>query len=190
MSEAVDNSLGHAIQSIRLAGHQPGLRHSSTHFAAPVIAPVCFSFTLEALRKALAATPADQLALAGLQLPLTTLKPHYEALSAEELQEQRDDSQRQVASLQQQVEAARTREEKLARKKKLQQEITTQEQALADYDRLQSLLNEAPARTEKLAVLAEQLQQLDAQLANSHRCNVRAWRWNKKRCGCRDWAGD
>lgn len=131
------------------------------------LAPEAFKLDPVRLRDTLAASPADKLALPGLVLSLDTLNPQLKQLTAAELDEQLADGNRQLASLQQQLEVAQSFEQAQQRKHELEQARRQCEQDLADYDRLQVFLQQAPERQAQLQQLAEQLEEVGRELADS-----------------------
>ncbi len=143
---------------------------------AMVLAADAFALDASALRSALQSTSSERLKLAGLDVSLNELSPQHQQLTPAELDEQITDTERQLAGLAQQLEAAHSLQQTRERKAALAKECRAREQDLADYDQLQTLIQREPERQQEQHRLSAELETVVHQLAtaNEHSDQVQA----------------
>ncbi|WP_022947054.1 hypothetical protein [Methylohalobius crimeensis] len=131
------------------------------------LAPETFSLDIEPLRQMLAQSDRNRLQLPGLSLTLASLSPQHRQLTEAELDEQLTDTRQQLQALAEQLQAAERLADAQHKKHQLEQEKRQREQDLADYDRLQQLLDEAPERRNRQTQLQQQLDEVEQALKQS-----------------------
>lgn len=138
---------------------------------AMILSPDAYRLDLTTLQQTLAQTHETKLALAGLELNLETLSPQHQQRSEAELRDELADTQRELANLKQQLEAAQSLAKQHALKQQLKNDIQQLKHELNDYDRLQELSAQEPERLEELAAVRDQLDQIRYKLDNSQQHN-------------------
>ncbi|MDM5064990.1 hypothetical protein OB934_19600 [Aeromonas salmonicida] len=128
------------------------------------LGPQSFDLDVSRLQKQLAQSPADALELAGLRVSLAGLSPQFQQMSEVELDERIRDTEREIASLLEQLQVAEKWDEAEAYKQQLEQDKKQLEQELAEFDTWQKLLAQSDERTAQIAVLNADLDLLKAQL--------------------------
>ena len=131
------------------------------------LGPADFQLDARQLEAALDCRADGGLGLPGLQLQLDSLPPQHRQLSEAELNEQLADTHRELEDLAAQLEVAEQMEQARRNKEALEQELRQLEGELADYDRLQELKQQAPARQQQLQALRKKLDELEQALAHS-----------------------
>lgn len=131
------------------------------------LAPAFFTLDKQVLQQALDQAGVDQLQLPGLSVTLASLLPLHEQLTANELEEQLNDSRQQLQALAEQLEIARQLSQAQQEKQLLEQDKRLREKDLADYDQWQLLLTAAPERQVQQRLLSQQLDEVEHELANA-----------------------
>ncbi|WP_206060374.1 hypothetical protein [Nitrincola alkalilacustris] len=131
---------------------------------AMVLSSEHFRVDLTELKRVLATATADRVELGGLSLSVARLQPGHKQLTEAALDEQIADTERELIGLEAQLAAAQSMEATRHRKQSLENEVQEAQQALADYDRLQSLLESAPERELAFQARTQELHQLNDEL--------------------------
>ena len=137
------------------------------------LGPGSFDLDLAQLKQKLAQCPAETLALSGLQADVSGLAPQFQQMSEAELDEQIQDTDKEITSLIEQLHTAEQLAEAEKCKHRLEEEKQQLLQELADYDRWQSLLATRDERAEKQTDLESELNQIQRQQDASKEQNQR-----------------